>query len=551
MGNDQGNVPLSTVARHAGQNMSRTGIVLFAFFFFVQLSAQHSFPDKCGFTQRSLPDRLTGLKSGSVQGGRPQCQTFADAADGRFRVHFDTSGVHSVDLTDDSGNGLPDYIDECLAALEHAWRVEIDTLGYLPPPTDGEDGGSAAIDVYVSNLGPSGFYGIASADRLLRLTPTEQWTSFLQIDNDFSTSDSISGRPAYTTTGLDAMRITCAHEFHHTVQTGSYALIPQHRMLYELTSAWMEQRCWPNVRDWAFAAKVLLERSHDWPLSNSSGRNGYVWGWFGNVLAPLPGNVLRSMWERIGQGRPPYAALVEACRASGTDIDDVFCTAVEALCRTGSRGASNPYIPGANLLPELKPFQKREIPVDGLEVSGSVAPFAVILTELSLTAPSGARATAEVVLASNSGSVLADDTLRERPQPYRFRLTSEPTAGDVPISSTGWGVRLHPASSDYCLAVDGIALIETDVAYPQPLDRSGSRTLYVPVGGVSIGSSVNISILDLSMQPVQPRESVATTIHERRVVAEINVDRDIAPGTYLLYVDDRQGTPTMQKIFIR
>jgi hypothetical protein len=101
------------------------------------------------------------------------------------------------------------------------------------------------------------------------------------------------------------------------------------------------------------------------------------------------------------------------------------------------------------------------------------------------------------------------------------------------------------------LAVDGIALIETDVAYPQPLDRSGSRTLYVPVGGVSIGSSVNISILDLSMQPVQPRESVATTIHERRVVAEINVDRDIAPGTYLLYVDDRQGTPTMQKIFIR
>ncbi|MBU3698712.1 MAG: hypothetical protein FGM33_01695 [Candidatus Kapabacteria bacterium] len=531
--------------------MSRMGVFLFAFFFSIPLSAQQSFPDKCGFGQRSQSDRIIGLKHGTVQGGRPLCQTFADSKSGRFRVHFDTSGVHAVDMADLSGNGLPDYVDECHAALEHAWLVEIDTLGYLPPPADGTDGGSAALDVYVRDLGPSGYYGVATPDRLLRLTPTEQWTSFMEIDNDYSAADSSAGRPTFTTTGLDALRITCAHEFHHTVQNGCYALVPQHRMLYELTSTWMEMRCWPEVRDWAYYATVLLERSHEWPLSRSSGRNGYVWGWFGNVLAPLPGNVLRSMWERIGQGRPPYAALVEACKASGTEIDEVFCTAVEALCRTGVRGSSNAYLPGASQLPELTPFEKREIPLDGLEVSRSAAPFAVILTQLSLTAPSGARATADVVLASNSGAVLASDTLRERPQTYRFRLTSEPTAGDVPISSTGWGVRLHPTTPDYCLAVDGIALIETDVAFPQPLDRSGSRTLYVPVGGVSIGSSVSISILDLSMQPVQPKESVATTIYERRVVAEIEVNRDIAPGTYLLYVDDRQSPPTMQKIFIR
>jgi hypothetical protein len=532
--------------------VSRTGLVLFAFLFFTLTSwAQSSIPDKCGFAQRSQPQRLEAIKRGEIQATRPMLQKFAESATGRFRVHYDVVGANAVDTTDASGNGLPDYVDECISALEHAWRVEIDTLGYTPPPSDGADGGSPALDVYVQDLGPKGFYGIATPDRRLREVPTPLWLCYLEIDNDYSPTDSASGRPSYTTTGLDALRITCAHEFHHAVQNGCYAMVEQHRMLYELTSTWMEMRCWPEVRDWAYYASALLTRPDQWSFARSPGRNGYVWGWFGNALAALPGNVLRSTWERIGQARPPFAALVEACTAAGTSIDDVFCSAVEAMYRTGSRGSVNPYMPGASLLPELSPASEREIPRDGLEVSGTSVPFTAILTRLRLTAPTGARATGDVLLAFNDGRSLSNDTLRERPLSYRYRLHSEPTAGDVPISATGWGVSLSDATPSTCLVVDGIALIESTSAFPQPLDRSMSRTLYVPVGGATIGSSVTISILNIAMQPVQPASSATISIVERRVVAAVDVNDDIAPGTYFLFVDDRRSQPTMQKIFIK
>jgi hypothetical protein len=174
-----------------------------------------------------------------------------------------------------------------------------------------------------------------------------------------------------------------------------------------------------------------------------------------------------------------------------------------------------------------------------------------MLTRLRLTAPTGARATGDVLLAFNDGKSLSNDTLRERPLSYRYRLHSEPTAGDVPISATGWGVSLSDATPSTCLVVDGIALIESTSAFPQPLDRSTSRTLYVPVGGATIGTSVTISILNLSMQPVQPPSSATISIVERRVVAAVDVNDDIAPGTYFLFVDDRRTPPTMQKVFIK
>ncbi|MBU3678068.1 MAG: hypothetical protein FGM32_00485 [Candidatus Kapabacteria bacterium] len=551
MGNDQGDVPLSTArSLPHGDECSRIGLFLFAFLFFAHtLAAQDVVPDRCGAGDRSGADRIRRIKQGTITGGRPILALSVESVDGRFRVHYDTSGPHAVDLRDSDGNDIPDYIDECLAALEHAWKVEIDTLGYLPPPADGIDGGSPALDVYVEDLGPMGFYGIATPERMIRQSPTELWVSFLEIDNDYSPLDTIpSGRKSYTTTGLDALRITCAHEFHHAVQNGSYAFLPQHRMLYEMTSTWMELRCWPEVRDWAFYASALLTRPSSWPLSRSTGNNGYVWGWFGNVLASLPGNVLRSTWERIGQARMPYAALVDACSASGTTIDDAFCVAVESLYRTGSRGTSNAILPGAQDLPEIAVSSTLEVTGNRSVFSGSMAPFEVRSFRFNLTNPAGDRANADVILSLSDGRVLANDTLRDRQQSYAMTLSSNPSTSDVPIASTGWGVGLTPDA--HCIAVEGIALLETASPFPQPLDLS-SPVLYVPVAGGSVGDSVSVSILDLSMRPAQPTMMATISVVERRVVATMTVDRTITPGTYLLFVDDRRSTPSMRKIYIR
>lgn len=537
--------------RQFGHMCSRMGIFLFAFLLFSQpLLCDDDVHDRCGLGERYRADRVHGIKQGTIQATRPERAFYADAPSGRFRVHYDTSGPHAVDPTDTDGNGQPDYIDECLAALEHAWRVEVDTLGYLPPPSDGMDGGSPALDVYINELGPSGYYGLATPDRLLRLTPTELWVSFLEIDNNYSALDSTSNRrPSYTTTGLDALRITCAHEFHHAIQNGSYAYLPQHRMLYELTSTWMEMRCWPNVRDWAYYASALLNQPSRWAFSRSNGPTGYVWGWLGNVLTTYPGDILRSTWERMGQSRQPYAALVEACSSSGTSFDDVFCTAVDALYRTGSRGTANLILPDAMLLPELASSSTITVSKSISTITEGLVPFEVRTYRLNLISQSGTKVDADAVISLNDERILANDALRERPIACTMVITPTPTAEDVPISATGWGARITP--ENHCFLVEGTALIDAQGAFPQPLNLTESNILYVPVSGIFRGEKVDISLLDIAMRPMQPIVTSEVIVEGLRVVAPIEVSRDIPPGTYLLFVKDRTNPPTMRKIFIQ
>lgn len=529
---------------------SRMGIVLFAFLLFaLPVAAHDDLPDRCGAGVPGVRDRTKDLKHGTIQATRPVLALFVDSPSGRFRVHYDTAGSNAVDLTDASANGIPDYIEECLAALEHAWAVQIDTLGYEEPPRDSVDGGSGALDVYVRDLGPQGFYGIASPDRLLRQSPTELWTSFLEVDNNYSPSDSTTnGRPSYTTVGLDALRITCAHEFHHAVQNGSYGYISQHRMLYEMTSTWMEMRCWSDVRDWAFYTKALLERPSSWPLSRASGSNGYVWGWFGNVLASLPGNVLRTTWELIGQGRMPFPALVEACRSGGSSFEEAMCRATEALYRTGTRAQFNAYMPSASLLPELAVGSTLTASGSSATFTGSMSTGEVRTFRFNLVAPSSEKANADVVLAISDGRLLANDTLRDRPSPYGITLNATPGSQDVPLASTGWGARITP--DIHCFVVEGSALVETGGPFPQPLDLASASRLWVPVSGTFIGQEVKITVLNLDMRPVFDAP-VKVEKFERRIVAPVDLDADLAPGTYLLYLDAKSGSPILHKIFVR
>lgn len=549
MGNDKGDVPLSFAARFFSVIASRMGSLLFAFLLFaLPVAAHDDLPDRCGSGMRSRPEWIRGRSDGAIQSARPVLATFVDAPSGRFRIHYDTSGTNAVETDDADGNGIPDYVDECIQALEHSWAVQIDTLGYTPPPTDAMDGGSGALDIYVVDLGPSGFYGRATPDRELRRNPTSIWTSYLEIDNNFSPTDSAGVRPSYTTTGLDALRITCAHEFHHAVQNGSYALVQGHQMLYELTSTWMEMRCYPDVRDWAVWSADMLRNPGAWPLSRADGKNGYRWGWFGNVLASFKNDGLRLTWQLIGQGRSPFAALVDACSQSGSSFEEAMCQATEALYRTGTRGASNTIMPMATLLPEITVQSTLTASGSSTTFTGSLVVGELRTLRLNLISPTSEKANADVVMTISDARLLASDTLRSVRSPYSITLNSDPSPQDVPLASTGWGVRVAP--DIHCFVVEGSALLETRGPFPQPFDHATSQTLWVPVTGTFIGQGVRITMLDLDMRPVF-NETVRVTNHEHRIVAPVTVNPSLAPGTYMLYVDEETDSPTLHKIFIR
>ncbi len=59
-----------------------------------------------------------------------------------FLVHYTLSGEDAVPTDDTSpANGIPDFVDMVLQEMENVWNAEINTLGWLQPPSDNGGGG--------------------------------------------------------------------------------------------------------------------------------------------------------------------------------------------------------------------------------------------------------------------------------------------------------------------------------------------------------------------------------------------------------------------------
>ncbi len=48
---------------------------------------------------------------------------------------------NAVDQTDSNGNTVPDYIETMANIFEEVYHHDIAELGYIPPPSDGMEGG--------------------------------------------------------------------------------------------------------------------------------------------------------------------------------------------------------------------------------------------------------------------------------------------------------------------------------------------------------------------------------------------------------------------------
>ena len=550
-------------------NVARTGLCLFAFFILgTSLYATEDMPhDRCGTTLRAIRNRVVEHNDVRILGTRPPLPYYSESADGRFRVHYTLSGSDAVDSADLNGNAVPDYVDECLTALNRSWKLEIDTLRYQAPPNDDTTGGSSAIDVYLRNLGRDGYYGVTNLDKLLSLTPAERYTTWMEIDNDFSPTDTTwSGKQSYSTFGVEALRVTCAHELHHVIQNGSYAFNLQHRMIYELTSTWMEMRAYPEVRDWAIWTSYLLTRPELWPLSKVSALNGYCWGWFGNVLTGDGTDRMRRTWEIIGQGKDPFAALVTACNESGSSVSSLFCESLSSLYYTGKRGEVNPFMPNARLLPEIKFATDITVETADESVSYTLRPFEVRALRTNVPSRTG-----QPVSLGQLISWSADPVLLLRPDSsmtFRTHYVASPAVDDEIIPNSTWGIR-YDAKESLCMFNNGLQLLATEAPFPQPYRLSSHQDITIPVAGANAGDKVCIYICNLALQPLVRADAApvrkdeeqkcyieaTVDVHNNRIGAKCNIKdvlpEGIVPGVYLIVVRPDGSAPrTMHKLVI-
>ena len=168
-----------------------------------------------------------------------------------FRVHYTDSGADSV---------TNDYITLVVLALEEAWAIQIDQMGWPAPPPDPD--GDGHYPVFVASLKDTetALLGYVRNQEIIGDNPNsgyvERWAaySFMVLENDFAEVRSGGGDP------IDLMRATVAHEFHHAIQFG-YDAAETHDWYYEATATWMEIATF----DLGFSAVEYIEDNFDYP----------------------------------------------------------------------------------------------------------------------------------------------------------------------------------------------------------------------------------------------------------------------------------------------
>lgn len=158
---------------------------------------------------------------------------------GKFLVHWDETGTNAVPSADISANGVPDYVDSAMVYLDTAWEEYINQMGYAAPPN--EHGLPASTySIFFTDFP---YYGLTTATGVdIPALPGTNWSSYLELENDYAES-------YFFSRGLEGLKVTVAHEFHHAIQFG-YNVRSQDFFYYEMTSTWLEDYFYDDVNDY-------------------------------------------------------------------------------------------------------------------------------------------------------------------------------------------------------------------------------------------------------------------------------------------------------------
>lgn len=223
-------------------------------------------PMKCGTRFAMAISELEGTVDGALFKAlveRPIRQTYFDSE--HFRIHYDTAGSQAPPLDDNILQpGVPDYVDSAALIFEYAWAYELDSLGYADildygePVPDGGAGGNGLYDVYLSDIGDLGYYGLTqwegnSGDR--------RNPSFIIIDNDYT--DPVFIQLGYAGRPLDALKVTAAHEFFHAIHYSLDRFEAEGLRFWwqEATATWMEDKVFDDVNDY----QLIINYFFDYP----------------------------------------------------------------------------------------------------------------------------------------------------------------------------------------------------------------------------------------------------------------------------------------------
>jgi len=444
-----------------------------------------------------------------------------------FRIHYTTTGINAI-LYD---------INLLAQALDSTYKFEIDYLGYPIPPPDGSAGGDEKYDIYVLDLG--NLYGQTASETNVGIS---RWTSYIEIDNDF---------PWYTNANppkppIDAARVTVAHEFHHSIQFGSYA--PEsggsYRSLdtyfYELTSTSMEEFVFDDVNDYyAYMPSYFNNPSNMFP--DHSGYDMAIWNIY--LVTNYDFQIIKRQWELMPTQRAMFAINNSIVERNSTFAHDYNRFGIWTFY-TDNRSVQGKYFEEAENYPLIKNLavriypQQTYIDVFAESTSNNFVKFGNTTNGDSLYA---------IVTNGDISSVINNPL-----QTFQFRYTlfSDASSGQRKLGDN-YSANFQ-VSNPYWWSVSEILngiLIREDstivpvnepagsLAFPNPFKYSGNLSISFEC---KLGEDVDFNIYSSDMSVVYSEKIMATSLLNNTIGVSWdglnNNKKKLASGVYIYVI---------------
>ena len=251
-------------------------------------------------------------------------------------VHWTEGGTAAPPATDGDSDGVPDQVEDSLAAAATSWETIVNHLGFRAPLPDGRsrfDGGNTKFDIYLADTGATNLGGYVSSDDP-RLADGSNYkfrdvSAFMVVDNDFRSGQFPDG------TADGTMKVTIAHELFHASQFAyDYA---EDRWFTEGTATWVEDEVFDSID----LNRGALSKSPIGVTTTSLdfGRNGHEYGswlFFRYLSEKFGTNIIKRAWRLADDGATQpstdrlrtfsMAALRRALTEQDRDLQRVFAS---------------------------------------------------------------------------------------------------------------------------------------------------------------------------------------------------------------------------------
>lgn len=251
--------------------------------------------------------------------GRPTTQCSWTTADGRFVIHYDTTGQYAVYHPNEDvapHDNIPDYVNRAAEYLSLSYITYVQQLGFDPPPSDGFNGGDSLYDVYFTNV-----IGLTTPEEPSNQYPGRNaYTSFIQLGHDLRFPQRYGDDP------LPFLKANVSHEYFHAVEFAyrAYSDDPT-PWWFEACANWGEQQVFTGLNDVYYNLPSYLGSPYR-SLYNTNGQFYYgAWlfpEYLGERFGPI---VVRECWRSFVDFSFAVTAVDFALQAHDSNFNNEYC----------------------------------------------------------------------------------------------------------------------------------------------------------------------------------------------------------------------------------